>query len=169
CPKDHYRRSDAADFRRVDAEHDRAICLNGYRQHSRVFLAMRLTVEIGWILAVALVAVRFAAALALTPVFGAANVPARFRVLLILALSALVVSATGIEAARLPASLPAFLGAATSEALLGAAMAFGIFAAFAVFLLAGRIMDIQLGFGVAVLIDPTNRTQSPLLGTFLNL
>ena len=130
---------------------------------------MRLTVEIGWILAVALVAVRFAAALALTPIFGTANVPARFRVLLILALSALVVSATGIEAARLPASLPAFLGAAMSEALLGAAMAFGIFAAFAVFLLAGRIMDIQLGFGVAVLIDPTNRTQSPLLGTFLNL
>jgi flagellar biosynthetic protein FliR len=130
---------------------------------------MTVTVETAWILSVALVAIRFAAALALTPVFGSANVPARFRVLLILALSAVVVSGMGVEAARAPVSLPAFLGAAASEAILGAALAFGIFTAFAVFLLAGRIMDIQLGFGVATLIDPTNRSQSPLLGTFLNL
>jgi flagellar biosynthetic protein FliR len=130
---------------------------------------MQITVEIGWILAVALVAIRFAAAVALTPVFGAADIPARLRVIFILALAALVVSATGIEAARLPTSLPAFLGAALVEVILGAALAFGVFTAFAVFLLAGRVMDIQLGFGVAVLIDPTNRTQSPLLGTFLNL
>lgn len=130
---------------------------------------MRVTVELAWIMAVALVALRFAATVALTPIFGAANIPARLRVLLILALSALIVSATGVEAARLPISFAAFLGAALSELLLGAALAFGIFTAFAAFLLAGRVMDIQLGFGVAVLIDPSNRTQSPLIGTFLNL
>jgi flagellar biosynthetic protein FliR len=30
-------------------------------------------------------------------------------------------------------------------------------------------MDLQMGFGVASLIDPATRTQSPLLGTLLNL
>jgi flagellar biosynthesis protein FliR len=30
-------------------------------------------------------------------------------------------------------------------------------------------MDIQLGFGVAGLIDPTTRNQAPLLGTILNM
>jgi len=130
---------------------------------------MTLTVEIAWILAVALVAIRFGAVLVLTPIFGSASVPANLRVLFVVGLSALMVSGLHIEAATLPLTLPAFVMAALSELLLGALLAFGIFAAFAAFLLAGRIMDVQLGFGVASIIDPMNRTQSPLLGTILNL
>jgi flagellar biosynthetic protein FliR len=40
---------------------------------------------------------------------------------------------------------------------------------FAAFLLGGRIVDFQMGFGVAGLIDPATRTQAPLIGTILNL
>lgn len=130
---------------------------------------MTVTVEIAWILAVALVALRFGAVIALTPVFGATTIPAHVRVLFVVGISALIVSGLHIEPSRLPVSIAAFLAAGLSELVLGAFMAFGIFAAFAAFLLAGRIMDIQLGFGVAAVIDPTNRTQAPLLGTILNL
>jgi flagellar biosynthetic protein FliR len=42
-------------------------------------------------------------------------------------------------------------------------------AAFGAFAVAGRAMDLQIGFGVANLIDPTTRTQSPQMGTLLNL
>jgi flagellar biosynthesis protein FliQ len=40
---------------------------------------------------------------------------------------------------------------------------------FAAFQFAGRLMDTQLGFGVAGLIDPATGTQAPLLGTVLNM
>jgi flagellar biosynthesis protein FliR len=130
---------------------------------------MNITIEAAWILAVTLVAIRFGATLALTPVFGSANLPAPVRVLFVVGLSVVLVSGLNIQPASLPTTLPAFIVAAFSELVLGALLAFGIFTAFAAFLLAGRIMDIQLGFGVAAIIDPTNRTQSPLLGTILNL
>jgi flagellar biosynthetic protein FliR len=130
---------------------------------------MTVNVEIAWIVAVALVAIRFGAVLVLTPIFGSGSLPGHVRVFFIVGLSAVMVSGLSIAPASLPTSLPAFAAAALSELLLGALLAFGIFTAFAAFLLAGRIMDVQLGFGVASLIDPMNRTQSPLLGTILNL
>src|SRR5687768_8776111 len=124
---------------------------------------MTLTIELTWILAVALGAIRFGAALALTPIFGSANLPAPVRVTFVVGVSALLISALNIQPASLPVTLSSFIVAALSELVLGALLAFGIFTAFAVFLLAGRIMDIQLGFGVAAIIDPTSRAQSPLL------
>lgn len=130
---------------------------------------MTLTVEIAWIVAVTLAALRFAAVLALTPVFGSANLPAHVRVFFVIGLAALLVTGLNVDPARVPISLATFALAAVSELLLGALLAFGIFTAFATFLLAGRIIDVQLGFGVAAIIDPTSRAQSPLLGTVLNL
>lgn len=130
---------------------------------------MTLSVEPARIVAVVLVAIRFGAVFVLAPFFGSGSIPANFRVFFVLGLSALIVSGVHLPPAAVPATVPAFVLAALSEFTLGAMLAFGIFTAFAVFLLAGRIMDVQLGFGVATLIDPTNRSQSPLLGTFLNL
>ena len=49
------------------------------------------------------------------------------------------------------------------------AMAFGLLTAFAAFLLGGRILDFQMGFGVANLIDPATNTQTAMMGVVLNL
>lgn len=130
---------------------------------------MTLTLQVAWILAISLVALRFGTVLVLAPVLGTLNVPARIRVLFIIGLSALLVAGLRIDPATLPLTVPSLVLAALSELVIGVLLAFGLFTAFAVFLLAGRIMDIQLGFGVATLIDPTNRTQAPMLGTILNL
>ena len=130
---------------------------------------MTVTIEIAWILTVVLAALRFGTVLALTPIFGAASVPGHLRILFVVGITAVMVSGLQIQPAQLPISLGAFTLATLSELTLGALLAFGVFTAFGAFLLAGRIMDIQLGFGVASLIDPANRTPSPLLGTVLNL
>ena len=53
--------------------------------------------------------------------------------------------------------------------MIGAALAFGLFAAFGAFLFGGRLIDSQIGFAVANLIDPITRAQGPLIGTVLNL
>jgi flagellar biosynthetic protein FliR len=95
------------------------------------------------------------------------GVPARFRVILVLALAALLVAATGTRAAGDVHDVAAFAGMAAAEDVLGALLAFGVLAAFAAFQLAGRLLDLQLGFGVATLIDPATRGHAPLLGTLL--
>ena len=48
-------------------------------------------------------------------------------------------------------------------------MALGLFAAFGAFLFGGRLLDFQMGFGVASVIDPATSVQAPLIGTALNL
>jgi flagellar biosynthetic protein FliR len=130
---------------------------------------MNISFEIAWVIAVLLVSIRFGMVFVLTPLFTAAQVPVQFRVLFTLAMSALIVAGVGVTAAKVPISTLGLIQAALSEAVIGGVMAFGVLAAFAAFLLGGRIIDIQMGFGVASLIDPATRSQVSLLGTFLNL
>jgi flagellar biosynthetic protein FliR len=127
------------------------------------------TLDLAWVSLVLLAACRVAPLFMLAPVFGSAPAPALFRALLALALAAAIVAAAGIEPATLPATLPQFLAAAAGEVVIGAALAFGIAAAFAAFLFAGRLLDFQFGFGIANLVDPVTRTQAPLLGTGLQM
>jgi len=128
---------------------------------------MRISTDIAWLLTTALVALRIGVALLLTPILAFGGVPARFRVILVFSLAALLVAATGTRAAGDVHDVVAFAGMAASEAVLGALLAFGVLAAFAAFQLAGRLLDLQLGFGVATLIDPATRGHAPLLGTLL--
>lgn len=130
---------------------------------------MEVSVETAWILAVALIALRIAAVLALTPLLVGSGVPANVRVLFIVALSVLLMSALATKPLPQIVTLGQLFAAAVTEVVVGASLAFGVFTAFATFQLAGRLMDLQLGFGVASLIDPATRTSAPLLGTFLNL
>jgi flagellar biosynthesis protein FliR len=117
---------------------------------------MRVLIDTGWIVSVLLVAVRIGAALVMTPLLSFSGVPATTRVALVLVLAVTLVSAVALPPA-------------TALSSFGGLLAFGVFTAFAAFQLAGRVMDLQMGFGVASLIDPATRTQSPLLGTLLNL
>jgi flagellar biosynthetic protein FliR len=130
---------------------------------------MTLVIDIAWIVTVILVAVRLGAVLLLTPIFSLGSIPGHVRVLFVFALAAMLVGGLGVGA-RLPVeSIASLLSAILIEGIIGALLAFGLFTAFATFMLAGRIVDMQLGFAVANLIDPTTRTQVPLLGSFLNV
>src|ERR1041384_232893 len=119
---------------------------------------MRISTDIAWLLTTALVALRLGVALLVTPLLAFGGVPARFRAILVLSLAALLVSATGARPAGEVHDVAAFAGMAASETVLGALLAFGVLAAFAAFQLAGRLLDLQLGFGVATLIDPDRKS-----------
>ena len=122
-----------------------------------------------WLTAVFLLAVRLGPLFVLAPVFGSASIPVSLRVMFALALAALLVSARpdGLDVGDIHAGN--LIQAALAEAAFGMAMAFGLMCAFGAFLFAGRLLDIQVGFGVATLFDPGTRAASPLLGTALNL
>lgn len=130
---------------------------------------MTLGIDLAALASVFLIALRVGPLFVLAPVFGAAAVPLRIRILLGLAFAWVLAAAVAPGAAAPSLSPGSLIAAAATELVLGMALAFGVFAAFGAFLFGGRILDIQIGFGIASLIDPATRAQSPLLGTALNL
>jgi flagellar biosynthesis protein FliR len=130
---------------------------------------MSLTADTGWLLALFLVATRVAGVLLFTPVLGFATLPARIRVMFVLALSAVLLIAVSVDTTAMVRSDTPFVLAALAELLLGGAMGFGILATFGAFMVGGRLLDYQMGFGVAMLFDPSSRIQSPLMGTLLTM
>jgi flagellar biosynthetic protein FliR len=129
---------------------------------------MSLSTEASWLFTTLLVSVRLGLVMVATPVLSALGIPSNVKVLLVLALAATLVagmdpgSRVQLDGGGLPAAV-------LNEALLGAVLAFAVLTAFGAFQFAGRIMDIQMGFGVAGLIDPGTRNRAPMLGTVLNM
>ena len=130
---------------------------------------MRLEIDPSWAFSVVLLSVRLGVLLAMTPVLSGASVPAPIRILLVVALTALIVSALKIPPASIPRGVGQLAIAAATEAAIGAILAFGIFAAFAAFSVAGRLLDIQVGFGIGSVFDPVTRRQTPVLATGFDL
>ena len=130
---------------------------------------MLVSVDFAWMATVLLVSIRFGVVMLMSPVFSLIGLPLNVRVLIVLAMAVCLVS--GLRA--MPAgdlSQPAVLaGAALNELLWGGLLAFTLLAGFAAFQFAGRILDIQLGFGVVGLIDPSTRASASLLGTIMNM
>lgn len=110
-----------------------------------------------------LLSLRIAAVFLLTPVLYAMSMPPSVRMLLVLSLS--VAIALGLSPIRHADNLPygELLVAALTELALGATLALGILFAFAAFDVAGRLLDIQIGFGIAQVFDPVSRRAVPIL------
>ena len=121
------------------------------------------------LLAGLLLSVRLGMVLFMTPVLGAAGIPLRIRVLALVALTLCLTLALSPSLAADVGTTPALVMAMVHEALWGGLMGFGLNAAFAAFLVGGRLLDLQMGFGVATLFDPGTRSQMPLLGLLLQM
>lgn len=129
---------------------------------------MELAADTTMLATLLLVSLRFGAVFLLSPLFSLGQVPRQFKLLFLLALSFLMMLSLHISPVAAPLGLGDLMLAAASELLLGALLAFGVFAAFGAFLFGGRLLDFQMGFAVANLIDPSTHTQTPLMGTVLN-
>jgi flagellar biosynthetic protein FliR len=72
-----------------------------------------------------------------------------------------------------PASVPpdglSLALAAGSEVVIGGCLAFGLLTAYAATQFAGRGLDIQMGFGVASVLNPGTRSRGSLLGSLLGM
>lgn len=114
------------------------------------------------VLAVILASLRIGPILAFAPPFTLVRLPAMARACLVIAF-AMVLPSLG-EAGLASAWQGAFVHAAISELSIGIVMALILQLAFAMVAMAGRALDIQAGFGLAYLIDPTTHNQVPLIG-----
>ncbi|MDF3836841.1 flagellar biosynthetic protein FliR [Cupriavidus basilensis] len=98
-------------------------------------------------------------------------VPARVRILLALAMSAClaagVVTYPSVDMVAMDNAV--LVRAMGSELLIGISIALVLQLCFAALYIVGRTIDIQAGYGLALLIDPTTRAQTPLFGTMFAL
>lgn len=114
-----------------------------------------------------LLSLRIAPTLAFAQPFTLIRIPASVRVALAISLAAWLVAGNPDATWRAPIwdlGLPVIVA---GELLLGIALALALQLAFAALLVAGRTIDIQAGYGLALLIDPSTRNQLPLVGTVL--
>ncbi|MBM7581396.1 flagellar biosynthetic protein FliR [Caldicoprobacter guelmensis] len=117
-----------------------------------------------------LVLARISGMFFMSPVFGRKSVPAIFTIGLILAM-------TGIVAVYFPVfghsiDMSSYVEMAfyvVKELLVGIIMGYLVSLAFSAFLLAGQLMDTQIGFGVVHVLDPHTNIQVPLVGNFNNV
>lgn len=123
----------------------------------------------GLVAAMFLVSLRLGALLLLTPILPA-SVPGPARVLIVIGLAtglALGLPGDDSELAAMAGPGP-LLEAAMAELALGATLALGVFIAFAAISMAGRLIDLQIGFGMAQVFDPATQRQIPIITAAFN-
>ncbi len=112
-----------------------------------------------------LLGLRVAPVFALAPPFSQIRTPATFRVLFGLGMAACLVGAAPAQTQIDSLSLGYLVVAGARELLLGTVFVMAFHLMFGMLYVAGRTIDIQAGFGLALLIDPASQNQTPLVGT----
>jgi len=130
---------------------------------------MIVDIDPAWFMAVFYTALRIGVVLLMTPIFSSLAGMVTVRVLFTLALSVALVSGLHVPPSHVTLAMGPVVLAALAEMANGATLAFGVFAAFGAFSLAGKILDIQSGFGMGSVYDPVTRTGAPLFASMLNL
>jgi flagellar biosynthetic protein FliR len=131
--------------------------------------SVALALGTSWVTTVLLLATRIAAVLLLTPVLYAVTMPAALRLLVVIALSCVLALPFGNAAGADIQNTGALVAAVLSEAFIGATLGLGILLAFAGFSAAGRLVDIQVGFGMAQVVDPLTRGRVPIVSAVFGL
>ena len=130
---------------------------------------MVVDIDPAWFMAFFYTALRIGVVLVMTPIFSSLTGMVTVRVLFTLALSVMLVAGLHVRPSIAPLEMGPVVLAAMAEVANGATLAFGVFAAFGAFSLAGKILDIQSGFGIGNVYDPVARTSAPLFASMLNL
>lgn len=115
-----------------------------------------------------LLSLRMTAIFLMTPVFYALQIPRTVQVLLIFGLAGVLALGMGQPSAVLPQDEGGLMAAAATELALGATFGLGILVAFGAFAVAGHLLDVQIGFGLAQVFDPVSRRQIPVLNAAFN-
>ena len=121
-----------------------------------------------WVCACLLIGLRVAPVFALAPPFSQIQAPTIFRVLFGLGVSVCILGGDPAIGRMDDFSLGNLITTGSRELLLGLIFVMAFQLMFGMLHLAGRTIDIQAGFGLALLIDPGTKGQVPLVGTMFS-
>lgn len=129
---------------------------------------MHIDVDPGWIMALFLTSIRVSTLFIMSPVFPFPDSAVMPRVFFALSLSLALVGTLQLApaVAITPASV---LSGVFAEIALGTVLSFAVHAAFGAFAVAGKIVDIQAGFGIGSVYDPVTRAGSPVFARLFNM
>lgn len=113
-----------------------------------------------------LVFIRMTSLFVITPVFGRREMPRYLKIGLAFFCSYILVPLLGDVQIEY-SNLFSFSAIAAKEFLVGMIIGFVSFMVFSALYLAGQIIDMQVGFGMVNVLDPTMNTQVPLIGNFI--
>ncbi|WP_028550438.1 flagellar biosynthetic protein FliR [Paenibacillus sp. UNC451MF] len=105
---------------------------------------------------------RIASFFVVVPIFSARNVPQHFKIGIAFFVSLMAFTLFGMNNPATFDSL--YLLSVIREILVGLMLGFIAYMFFQIVLIAGAFIDIQMGFGIANVIDPMTGAQSPIMG-----
>lgn len=115
-----------------------------------------------------LMLVRVSGIFLISPFFGSMNISIYFRVGTALAITILLFPVVdGLGTPYVPENVIMFGVTALSELFIGWLIGFVAYISFAAITMAGKVMDMQVGFAIVNVVDPTSGQQIPLIGSFL--
>lgn len=117
--------------------------------------------------AIALAFLRLAPLLLVPVISPAAILPSTVRIFITAMVAVIAVHLHGPGASVASGGLVAAIAHAPLELALGVAMALGYQATVAALMTIGRVMDLQMGFGAAGILNPGTNNAESLLGTIL--
>ncbi len=118
-----------------------------------------------WVASTGLLSLRIAPVFAFAPPFTLTRMPRIFLALLGIGVAAILVSTHPATARLADPDMATIVSGIGREAFLGLVPLVVLQFLFGALYMAGRTIDIQSGYGLALLIDPTTRSQTPLVGT----
>jgi flagellar biosynthesis protein FliR len=118
-----------------------------------------------WLASCLMLSLRVTPLFVIAPPFTLTRVPRLLLWLFGLGISATLVGALPQNALLQDLRLSTLVIGSVRELALGLVPVLALHLMFAGLYVVGRMIDIQSGFGLALLIDPTTRTQKPVVGT----
>ena len=108
-----------------------------------------------------LVLVRISGIFIMAPFLGSINIPQYVRVGTAIAISIVMFPSVDAASGMLP------VPPTVKELFVGWLIGFVAYISFATIHMAGKVMDMQVGFSIVNVMDPTSGQQIPLIGSFL--
>ncbi|MDF2651379.1 MAG: flagellar biosynthesis protein FliR [Paenibacillus sp.] len=108
---------------------------------------------------------RITAFFVVVPIFSTRGIPTTFKVGLSLFITFLIFTATGMSKDAVPMD-GFYMVSIFREILVGLILGFVAYMFFNAVQIAGSFIDIQMGLGIANVIDPMSGIQSPIMGNF---
>ena len=104
----------------------------------------------------------------MSPFFGSLNIPVQIRAAAAFVFSLVLFPVVdAYEIVYAPPSIYMYAAAVLTEFFIGWLIGFVAYVSFAAINMAGKMMDMQVGFAIVNVMDPTSGQQMPLIGSFL--
>ena len=113
-----------------------------------------------------LVVIRISAIFLTAPVIGSRNIPVIVKIALAFTLAMLIYPILDTKNIVMPSDVLSYGIIILNQVIMGVIIGFTAYLVFAAIQLAGQIIDLQMGFGIANVIDPISNTQVSIIGQF---